>query len=212
MNIFAVHEDPQIAGASLPDKLVVKMTTESLQLLAPWAFNTFEVKIEKPGLNRQLALLESEKLFYGTKGFAYHPCSKWLYETPANVHWVVEHAFGMAQEYWERYNKYHGALFGLDEVRTLLYKNFNAASSRDHSPFVQAMPDQYKDPANPVQAYRNYLMGEKGYAVWKHGNQPEWWSHEKHKPARDRYLAEKERKRLERLNAKHNSVSRSLQT
>jgi len=70
MNIFAVHEDPQIAGSSLPDKLVVKMTTESLQLLTPWAFNTFGVKIEKPGLSGQLALLESEKLFYGTKGFA----------------------------------------------------------------------------------------------------------------------------------------------
>lgn len=212
MNIFAVDENPQTAGMSLPDKLVVKMPTESLQLLTPWAFNTFGVKIEKPGENGQLALLESEKRFYGIKGFAHHPCAKWLYESPSNVHWLLEHAFGMTQEYWERYNKYHGTLHGLNEIRTLVYKNFNKADSKDHTPFVQAMPEQYKDTSNPVQAYRNYLMGAKGYAEWRYCKPPAWWDVQKHQPARDAYLKEKERKRLERKNAKHTPVSRGLQT
>ena len=196
----------------MPDKLTVKMPTESLTLLTPWVFNTFGIKIEKPDVSGHLNLLESGTLFYGIKGFAHHPCAKWLYESPSNVHWLLEHAFGMADEYWKRYNKYHGTLYGLNKIRDIVYKNYNKENSRDHTPFVQAMPEQYKDANNPVQAYRNYLMGEKGYAVWRHGGEPEWWDHENHKPARDRYLAEQELKRLERKNAKHHSAQRSLQS
>ena len=117
MNIFAVNNDPILAARDLPDKLVVKMPTESLQLLTPWAFNTHGVKIEKPGPDGQLALLESERQYYGTKGFAHHPCAKWLYESPANVHWLLEHAFGMVDEYWQRYNKYHGTIHGLNQIQ-----------------------------------------------------------------------------------------------
>ena len=208
MNIFAVHEDPQIAGASLPDKLVVKMPTESIQLLTPWVFNTFDIKIEKPDSSGHLNLLESEKLYYGTKGFAHHPCAKWLYESPSNVHWLLEHAYGMAQEYFERYNKYHGTLHGLSQIRTVVYRNFSRACSKDHTPFVQAMPEQYKNPADPIQAYRDYLLGEKGYAEWRHGGTPTWWDHEKHKPARDSYLAEQEAKRLKRQNDKFATMQR----
>ena len=201
MNIFAVHADPGVAARSLPDKLVVKMPTESLQLLTPWAYNAHGAYTQKPdGTN------------YGIKGFSHHPCAKWLYESPANVHWLIEHAFGMADEYWQRYNKDHGTLYGLDQIRTLVYKNHNKDNSRDHTPFVLAMPEQYKNPENPVQSYRDYLLNEKGYAVWKHNNEPDWWNHETHRPARERYLAEKEEKRIERANAKHQRVSGSVQS
>ena len=76
----------------------------------------------------------------------------------------------------------------------------------DHTPFVLAMPEQYKDPTNPIQSYRNYLIGEKGYAVWKHGNEPDWWDAEANKPARERYLADQQLKKEKRANAKHNAV------
>jgi len=189
MNIFAVHENPGIAARSLPDKLVVKMPTESLQLLTPWAYNAHGFITTKPdGTN------------YGVKGFAHHPCAKWLYESPANVHWLLEHAFSMADEYWQRYNKYHGTLHGLNQIRSLVYKNYNKDNSRDHTPFVLAMPEQYKDPSNPVQSYRNYLLHEKGYAVWKRANHPDWWCHETHKPARERYLADQQVKKAQRAN------------
>jgi len=200
MNIFAVHENPCIAARSLPDKLVVKMPTESLQLLTPWAYNAHGFITTKP-----------DSTNYGFKGFAHHPCAKWLYESPANVHWLLEHAFGMVDEYWQRYNKDHGTLYGLNQVRTLVYKKHNKDNSRDHTPFVLAMPEQYKDPSDPVQSYRNYLLNEKGYAVWKHGNEPDWWCHETHRPARERYLADQQAKRIERANAKHPGTQRSIQ-
>ncbi len=200
MNIFAVHENPVVAARALPDKLVVKMPTESLQLLTPWIYNNFNIKIEKPDPSGHLNLIESEKLFYGIKGFAHHPCAKWLYESPSNVHWLLEHAFGMADEYWQRYNKDHGTLFGLNQIRSLVYKHHNRYNSVDHTSFVQAMPEEFKIPGDAVTAYRNYINGFKGYAEWRYSGKPDWWDEAKHAPVRERYLAEKEVKRLKKKN------------
>jgi hypothetical protein len=200
MNIFAVHANPGVAARSLPDKLVVKMPTESLQLLTPWAYNKHGAYIQKPdGTN------------YGIKGFAHHPCAKWLYESPANVHWLLEHAFGMADEYWQRYNKYHGTLHGLNQILTLVYKNHNKDNSKDHTPFVMAMPEEFKVPGDPVTAYRNYINGYKGYAEWRYSKKPDWWDEAKHEPVRKQYLAEREAKRIERANVKHNRIQASVQ-
>jgi hypothetical protein len=215
VNIFAVDENPFAAAKDLPDKLVVKMPTESIQMLTPWLYNKHGVKIEKPDTDGQFELLEENKRHYGVKGFAHHPCSKWLYQTDENVLWLIEHAFGLCEEYWSRYGgKQHGSLYALNKIREFVYRsaNFGKLYSKGHSPFVQAMPDQYKDPTDPVSAYRNYLIGEKGYAEWRYCAPPKWWDTEKHKPVREKYLAEKELKKLQRRNAKHSSTERSLQS
>jgi hypothetical protein len=209
MNIFAVHADPGVAARSLPDKLVVKMPTESLQLLTPWAYNAHGAYIQKPGQNE---LFDTDKKYYGIKGFAHHPCAKWQYESPSNVAWLLRHALEMCNEYTNRYGKLHGALHGIYQVLNLFIETYSAdVFWVDHTPFVLAMPEQYKNPENPVQSYRDYLLNEKGYAVWKHNNEPDWWNHETHRPARERYLAEKEEKRIQRANAKHQRLQGSVQ-
>ena len=201
MNIFAVNDDPLLAARDLPDKLVIKMPTESLQLLTPWAFNAHSAYTQKTdGTN------------YGIKGFAHHPCAKWLYESPSNVHWLLEHAFGMADEYWRRYNKDHGTLYGLNQIRTLVYKNHNKENSKDHTPFVQAMPEEFKIPNDPVTAYRNYINGYKGYAEWRYSEKPNWWDEVMHEPVRKQYLAERESKRMKRQHDKHSRLQGSVQS
>jgi hypothetical protein len=195
MNIFAVQNDPFHAAYDLPDKLVVKMPTESLQQLTPWAFNVHGAYIQKPdGTN------------YGIKGFAHHPCAKWLYESPANVCWLLEHAFGMTDEYWLRYKKWHGTIPGLRQIRTLVHRHYNSDNSKDHTPFVMAMPEEFKVPGDPVTAYRNYINGYKGYAEWRYSKKPNWWDEAKHEPVRKQYLAEREAKRIERANVKHQRI------
>ena len=199
MNIFAVNDDPRLAARDLPDKLVVKMPTESLQLLTPWAFNAHGVYIQKPdGTN------------YGTKGYAHHPCAKWLYESPSNVWWLLYHAISMSEEYTQRYGKQHGVFSGLDQLSWLILQNHKDYNWHEHTEFVQAMPDEFKVPGDPVTAYRNYINGYKGYAEWRYSEKPEWWDEEKHEPIRKQYLAEREAKRLKRQNAKHNRVSSTV--
>lgn len=201
MNIFAVNNHPVLAAQDLPDKLIVKMPTESVQLLTPWAFNAHSVYTKKPdGTN------------YGIKGFAHHPCAKWLYESPANVVWLLEHAIGMSGEYTLRYNKQHGVNFALQQLVELITCQYPNAHWQDHTEFVQAMPEEFKVPGDSVQAYRNYINGYKGYAVWSYSEKPEWWDEERHEPVRKQYLAEREAKRMKRQNEKHSRVSASLQS
>jgi hypothetical protein len=206
VNIFAVHTHPGVAARSLPDKLVVKMPTESLQLLTPWAYNTNGFLTFKP-----------DETPYSIKGYAHHPCMKWQYESPANVAWLLRHSLEMCNEYFVRYAKghgqVHGALHGLSQVMEMFTEHYGTdVFWVDHTPFVLAMPEQYRNPDNPIQSYRDYLINEKGYAVWKHHNEPDWWDHEAHRPARERYLAEKEEKRIKRANAKHQGIQGSVQS
>lgn len=207
MNIFAVNNDPRRAARDLPDKLVVKMPTESLQLLTPWAFNAHGVKIEKPG---QKELFDSDKKYYGIKGFAHHPCAKWLYESPSNVGWLLCHALEMNLEYLRRYGKVHGTTQGLDQIAYLLHWHEPDLSWSAHTPFVQAMPEEFKIPSDAVTAYRNYINGYKGYAEWRYSEKPDWWDEAKHEPVRQQYLLEKEAKRMKRQHDKHSRVPATL--
>ena len=173
MNIFAVNHDPRLAARDLPDKLIVKMPTESIQLLTPWAFNAHGVYIQKPdGTN------------YGIKGYAHHPCMRWLYDCPANVFWLLDHAIEMSDEYTRRYGKQHGVNYALEQIRHLCETNYSDLSPSTHTDFVQAMPAEFKIERNPVQAYRNYINGYKGYAEWRHSEKPDWWDETKHEPVR----------------------------
>ena len=202
VNIFAVNDDPRLAACDLPDKLIVKMPTESLQLLTPWAFNAHGVYIQKPdGTN------------YGIKGFAHHPCAKWLYVDPSNVAWLIAHGLSMCSEYSRRYSgKTHGAQLGILQVRKLFIHNYPGVHPETHTEFVQAMPDEFKVPDDAITAYRNYINGYKGYAEWRYSEKPDWWDETKHEPVRNQYLAEREAKRMNRQNEKHSRVSASLQS
>jgi hypothetical protein len=204
MNIFAVDEDPILAARALPDKLVVKMPTESLQLLTPWAFNTHGILIAKPDGGS-----------YGTKGFAHHPCSKWQYEDPANVAWLLLHAFGLAGAYTERYGKNHGVVGGLFQLANLFEEKHGLPSElfKHHTPFALAMPDRFKDENDRVGSYRRYVNEAKGYAVWRYTEPPSWWSEEAHRPCREEYLKLRENKKITRKSKdEHPVVSSTVQS
>ncbi len=192
MNIFVVDRSPIKAAVDLPDKLVVKMPTESAQMLAHWAHAIYNTKIHK-----------SDGTPYAIKpSILSHPCTKWLYVNTDHVFWLLVHARILCYEYKGRYKKIHGALNAIEDV-------YNLYCSEGHSihvslkdiKFELAMPDVYKDPSDPIQSYRNYLMGEKGYAVWNHSCPPAWWDHEVHAPVRQKYLIDRELKKIRRRQA-----------
>ena len=203
MNIFAVDEDPIIAARALPDKLVVKMPTESVQMLAPWAFNTHGALISKPDGGH-----------YGTKGFAHHPCTKWQYEDPANVAWLLLHAFGLCAAYTERYGKNHGILPALFQLAQLYEEKHGLPSDhfKSHTPFPLAMPAQFQNESDRVGSYRRYVNEAKGYAEWRYTEPPKWWDEELHRPVREEYLQQRASKRLKKAKDEHPTVSAALQS
>ncbi len=160
MNIFAVDENPFKAAEMLCDKHVVKMILESCQLLSTWIYLKHPDKYD------------SSKFYRPTH--INHPCTKWLLESDANVWWLYRHCYSLINEYSIRYKKTHSCRY--------IYANFvdvvNYHMNREKmTPFKQCMPEQYKVPGNAIQAYRNYMIGEKTrFAKWKLGNKPGWWS------------------------------------
>ena len=205
MNIFAVDNDPILAARALPDKLVVKMPIESLQMLSPWAFNTHGLLIQKPDGGN-----------YGTKGFANHPCTRWQYEDPANAAWLLLHAFGLCAAYTERYGRNHAILPALFQLAAI-YEEKHGLPSVDapkHTPFALAMPEEYKDPNDRIGSYRRYVNCTKGYAVWRYTEPPKWWSESLHAPCRELYLKQREEKRISRkqIRDEHQVLSSTVQS
>jgi len=190
MNIFVVDLNPVQAAIDLPDKLVVKMPTESAQMLAHWAHAIHNKSI-----------LKSDNTPHAIKpSILAHPCTKWLYSDSNHVWWLINHAHALCDEYTHRYGKTHGAHDAIFYVHDLFHK-MGHPRNKDINYFELAMPDQYKIPSDPVQSYRDYMMNEKGYAEWKHTLPPHWWDPAIHAPVRQKYLIDRELNKLRRRRA-----------
>ena len=153
MNIFVLSNSPVLSAQYQCDKHVVKMILESAQMLS-----TVQSKY---GMQTQCKPTHVN-----------HPCTKWAGESKANYRWLLNHAKSLCMEYTSRYNKLHAweeRIFG--EL-----SNVPPIEKETLTPFVQAMPDEYKQ-QDPVQAYRTYyIKDKKEFAKWKKGNVPEWYT------------------------------------
>lgn len=158
MNIFYLDEDIAKSAEALCDKHVVKMATETVQIISTAYFLLSGVEgVYKPT-------------------HKHHPCVKWAAKSFYNFRWLCLYAFELGLEYTERYNKKHLAVEKLDS-----WLNLNQ-SSIQLLPFPetcftdppQCMPDKYKG-RYTVQAYRDYYIGEKlTFAKWNFTKKPEW--------------------------------------
>ena len=102
MNIFVTDPDPVKSAEVLPDKHVVKMPLETCQMLAvvysKWYYNWGNDLLPK-----------KDGTPYNTEKGAFrgHPCTIWAAESIANTAWLIQHGFGLLQEYTHRYGKIH---------------------------------------------------------------------------------------------------------
>lgn len=153
MNIFVLSKNPILAAQMQCDKHVVKMILESAQMLSTiQSKHGISTKYKPTHIN--------------------HPCTIWAGTTQSNYRWLLTHAKALCEEYTKRYNKIHACQELIDGVLSFVPTQIPDSGLTD---FVQAMPDKYKQ-EDPVQAYRDYYIGEKNsFAKWKLGNQPEWF-------------------------------------
>ena len=152
MNIFVTDESPWRSAAVLPDKHIVKMPLETCQMLSI-------VSSKKWGHNYG-TLPKSDGMPYATKkgAFRNHPCTIWANETVENTRWLLAHGFALCQEYTARYDKVHtcfAALLVADKI-------IPDVGWDDHTPFVRAMPDEYKfdDSITTIEAYKMYIASK----------------------------------------------------
>jgi hypothetical protein len=181
MNIFAIDLDPVVAAQHLPDKLIVKMPTESAQMIA-LIFSEHYFNIGR--------LYKKDGTPYSTERGTHknHPCTIWAAISSKNLAWLYAHAFGLCDEYRIRYEKvhavektlhdslYHSKLTRYFPLFHAFFKSHNKFKSMS---FVRAMPDSLKNDLtiDDVTAYRKYLMSksyfEGGYTKAQH-RKPNW--------------------------------------
>lgn len=161
MNIFVLDLNVEKCAHYHCDQHVVKMILESIQIICT-ALNS--------------------------KGFATpyksthtkHPCVLWAGESYDNVKWLTMLAKSLNCEYKYRYRKSgdHASIQVLNQVKGMIFESSGLTE------FVQAMPEKYRVPGDPVSAYRRFYVGEKlRFARWTRRRRPMWIQ---------KYLREKE--------------------
>jgi|688.fasta_scaffold320725_2 hypothetical protein len=153
MNIFFLDKCPIKAAKYLVNKHVVKMITESRQMM-----HIAHLHIQNPTI----------KITYRN-----HPCSIWVRKNRDNYLWLLEHALAIGQEYTFRYEKLH---------KSEVYIRENLMEPPD-LPFLHpgitfpalSMPDHCKISDDYVDCYREYYRKEKSSLfVWKNRERPDW--------------------------------------
>jgi hypothetical protein len=149
MNIFILHNHPTIAAQMQCDKHVVKMCLETTQLLSTVAGGPYKPTHVK------------------------HPCTKWAGECLSNFDWLTWHGMALCEEYTYRYGKVHKCEAVLKNIKPPA----SIADIRRRTPFVQCMPDVYKD-VDPVVAYRNYYVSKMSTVDmrWTKRETPSWFT------------------------------------
>jgi len=174
MNIFVLHENPRKAAQMHCDRHVVKMVTESAQLLC---FAHYVANDDKRWVKRHVK-------FKLNKGHAAHPCTLWMLEDPRHYAWVYRLLQHLLKEYDYRYDglkkgKYANILKMLPALANIPGTDLTVDRVRRRpTEFVLAMgraPECIGEYA--VESYRRfYLANKREFATWKHRDVPEWFT------------------------------------
>lgn len=156
MNIFVLDLDPRKAAELHCDQHVVKMITESVQMLST--------------THREVDKLGRTDIFKSTH--ANHPCAIWVRESKANYKWLAELTAWLYEEYRKRYKKDEFKSYEMF-LNQRLWLPPEGIKNSELTPHVKCMPDEYKVDS-VTQSYINFYIKEKmKFARWLHSPKPE---------------------------------------
>jgi hypothetical protein len=152
MNIFYLDQNIDKCAQYHADCHVIKMILESAQILCTVLTHTGIQTPYRPTHDR-------------------HPCVIWAETSADNWLWLKALAHALNQEYQYRYetDKEHASI---TVIHALPCPIIPALGLTQHA---QAMPDEYKRPNDPIQAYRHYYAQEKKHLLqYTRRGKPDW--------------------------------------
>ena len=186
MNIFALSKCPQESAKQMLDKHIVKMPTETCQMLHTNI--VYMQYVHTYGKEPQLKDLKAFHQEIGSElmkpAMLNHPSTIWARQSLDNFDWLLYHGVSLCGEYTHRYEKEHGTQKRI--VDCGLYREFieNHNYPLDElTPVSIAMDDMYRIENTfddewefVIQSYRHYyLEGKWRFAEWRNNRRPEWW-------------------------------------
>ena len=186
MNIFALSRSPQESARQMLDKHIVKMPTETCQMLHT---NILYMQyVHTYGKEPQLKDLKAFHQEIGSElmkpAMLNHPSTIWARQSLDNFDWLLYHGVSLCGEYTHRYEKEHGTQKRI--VDCGLYREFieNHNYPLDElTPVSIAMDDMYRIENTfddewdfVIESYRHYyLEGKWRFAEWRKDRRPEWF-------------------------------------
>jgi hypothetical protein len=174
MNIFCTDSCPIESARTAPDKLVIKMPTESGQLLA----TAFPLS--------RLAAEDCPRTKTGNPRSHFnpnHPCGVWTRKTYGNFNWLILHSYALLEEKYIRY-PHGGRHFAHDFIDWVDNNKREAFTTYDdtitefpccinqNSICRTKVPDFDSLPV--VDQYKYFIKYDKAsYSSWI-ANRPEW--------------------------------------
>lgn len=149
MNIFYLHESPDIAASFHYNKHVVKMILEAAQLLC----TAHHVIGEEQGYDTSYVPYK--------KTHVNHPSAIWTRGSYYQYQWVYEYMMALGRIYERRYKRTH---LTIEKCRVLLYTHPQGIKMSGFTPPPQCMPEEYRRPS-AVAGYWNYYINAKKHIV-----------------------------------------------
>jgi hypothetical protein len=152
MQIYYLDNDPRLAAQYHPNKLVVKMITESLQILSTVCYihNQPELAVYK-------------------KTHENHPSVVWASESIDNYLWLYDLTHWLYEEYKLRYGKTHLAGEKFEQLGIPYIKQEGL------TPIRYGFKDPTYQLENRVEGYRKYLCEAKSHIMqYSVREKPEW--------------------------------------
>jgi len=161
MNIFASDKCPVKAAQNLDDKRLVKMVSETGQLLSTALFRLgyWSNVLYKPGYQN-------------------HPCTVWTRASRGNFNWLVDHGIALGNEYTHRYYRLHASQAVIETAKEI---SLTAVFPADKLMDFPNCTDVYTG-RSIVNRYRTYLIHTKwkdSSPKWTNRGPPKWYKEEK---------------------------------
>ncbi len=196
MNIFALSKCPVESAEQMLDKHVVKMPTETCQMLhTNLLYFMYKAKFSREPSLRDLKVfyrIRSNKVQHLMKpAMLNHPSTIWARQSRLNFLWLYSHGFALCDEYTYRYGKTHGSYDRIHDCESYVeLVNTHDFPISGLTPVTIAMDNSYRldkeeySQRNPnwagwdfvIDSYQHYyLEGKWRFAEWKKDRMPQWW-------------------------------------
>ena len=154
MNIFVLDHDIRKCARYHADQHVVKMILEGTQMLC--------TVLNEKGVKTPYKSTHSN-----------HPCTLWVARSLSNWISLRKLTLQLKEEFLYRYQR------PTDHRSAIVTRQLPPPPIPDEglTEFVQTMPEAYRVPGSPVEAYRRFYVGEKRYFVkWTRRRPPKWFT------------------------------------
>ena len=190
MNIFALSKSPSQSAIEMLDKHIVKMPTETCQMLHTNILYMEYIKKhdKEPTLNELKVFHWHNDSPLMKPAMLNHPSTIWARQSLANFRWLYQHGLALCEEYTHRYGKVHGTHQRiLDCTQYAPMLNDYPYTKNKLTPVSIAMDDKYRIENTfddewdfVIESYRHYyLEGKWQFAEWK-TQKPLCWPHFHH--------------------------------